>query len=232
MLDRLTLSALDWWEEAGVDAIVDDVPRDWLAPAAPPPPIAAPAAKPAGTLPQDLPGFRTWLLESGDVPGSRAARVPGCGDPASGTMLIVDMPEAGDRSAGRLLANATGELLDRMLAAMGLSRDTTYIAPFSPARPASGRLDAAAVAALAPIALHHVALARPHRLLLMGDAPVRALLGLGANEARGRTHILAPEDVPVIATYPPRFILQADGQDRKERRAAVWNDLQQFMALR
>lgn len=237
MLATLALSAFDWWREAGVDAAIDEVPRHWLAPdrinvteaEAP----AAAVSPPRAGYPTDLAAFRAWLLADASVPGHVAQRFDAMGDPASGTVIVIDMPEAGDRVAGRLLSGEAGDLFDRMLVPMNLSRDAAYLLPFAPARPASGRLDAAAVAALTPALHHHLGLAKPRRLLLMGDAPVRALLGLGVAEARGRPHELMVNGsvIPTIASFHPRFILQAAPADLKRRRAAVWADLQLYMGL-
>lgn len=248
MDDRLALSALDWWEEAGVDMFVDDAPRDWLAqptpaiepastpsstPAAPVgsarAPIMAPAAPIApAALPDDLAAFRRFLLEDASVPGPAAARLDATGDPASGAMMILDMPEQGDRAAARLLSGEVGQLFDRMLGAMTLSRDVAYLAPLSPARSASGRLTPETIAALATLMRHHIALVRPKRLLLLGDAPTRALLGFGCVEARGRTHeIPGPAGaIPAVASFHPRLLIQTP-----DRKKAAWADLQLFMAL-
>ena len=123
-------STLAWWQEAGVDTIVGESPRNWLAPArevreaqadfaaAPPP---APAA-----LPDTLEAFQSWLLASDQLPfaAPTAARVGPGGDPASGLMIMLDMPSAEDAAAGRLLSGEAGALFDRMLAAIGRGRDT------------------------------------------------------------------------------------------------------------
>jgi uracil-DNA glycosylase len=242
-VDRLALSALDWWDQAGVDVFVDESPRDWLAPLpavthgalidrAATTPEATPSAAP--TFPADLANFRAWLLTDPTIPGRASARFDAMGDPASGTMILLDMPEAEDRQSRTLLSGDVGALFDRMLAAMKLSRDTIYLAPFSPARSPSGSLDAPAIAALASAARHHVKLANPRRLLLMGAAPVRALLDIDTSEARGRVHTLSIDGatLPTVATFPPRFITQASAPDElKARRATVWEDLQHFMAL-
>jgi len=237
-LDRLALSALDWWEEAGVDTFVDESPRDWLArivaPEMPAEAPAQPAAPAPISYPADLGAFRAWMLADATLPGRPAARLDAVGDATTGTMILVDMPETEDRTAHALLSGEAGALLDRMLGAMGLSRETIYLAAFSPARPASGSLDPATLAQLLPIASHHLALVAPKRLLLMGDAPARAFLSLGSNEARGQAHQveIAGASIPVIATFTPRFILQASTpEDLKARRAKVWADLQLFMAL-
>jgi DNA polymerase len=229
--DGLALSALDWWSEAGVDTIVDDLPYDWLAPPTPaaPAPIAhaaIPAAAPA--LPATLADYRRWLIADAPIPGLANNRIDATGDPASGTMVIVDMPEAADRTSSTLLSGDAGALFDRMLAAMKLERAAIYIAPFSPARSATGRLSESDCATLAPLMRQHIALAAPKRLLLLGDAPSRALLGKPLAQARGEARSLEIDgaSIPAIASFHPRFVLE-----RPDYRKPAWADLQMFMAL-
>lgn len=229
MSDGLALSALDWWSEAGVDTIVGDLPHDWLAPARPAAPAATVVtAHAAPRLPEDLASFRRWLLTDAPIPGPPAARLDAAGDAASGTMVVVDLPEAGDRAAGMLLSGEAGALFDRMLAAMTLDRGTIYLVPLSPARPATGRVSEADRTLLAPLLRHHVALARPRRVLLLGDAPACALLGTPLAQARGaaRTVPTVAGPIPTIVSFHPRFVL-----DRPDYRKAAWADLQLFMAL-
>jgi DNA polymerase len=235
--DGLALSALDWWMEAGVDTIVDDLPHDWLSTARPvmseapsaaatAPVVSAPAA--ADALPATLAEYRRWLIAEAPIPGQPDARIDAMGDPATGTMVIVDMPEADDRASGNLLSGEAGALFDRMLAAMKLDRAAIYMVPFSPARPAIGRLSESDCSILAPLMRHHIALAAPQRLLLMGDAPARALLGKPLAQARGETHSMeiAGITIPTIASFHPRFVLE-----RPDYRKPAWADLQMFMAL-
>lgn len=231
-MDGAALSALDWWTEAGVDTLVDDVPFDWLAKptvpsAAEPVAVPAAAAPSAAALPGRLAEFRRWLLADASVPGAVRARLDARGDPARGAAIVLDMPEAEDRAAAALLSGEVGALFDRMLGAIGLDRDAVYLIPFAPARPASGRLDEREQAALAPLLRHHLALAAPARLLLLGDAPAHALLGRSALAARGATHQIALEGrtVPAIASLHPRLVRS------KEARASAWADLQAFAAL-
>ncbi len=229
MRDGLALSALDWWAEAGVDTLVDDLPRDWLAPA--PASVGAPEVAPtapAPRLPDDLAAFRRWLLADAAVPGPAAARLDAAGDPASGTMVVVDLPDAGDRAAGSLLAGDAGALFDRMLGAMALDRTAIYLAALAPGRPTTGRVGEADRAILAPLLRHHIALVRPRRLLLLGDAPACALLDAPLAQARGAARMVSTTagPVPAIASFHPRFVL-----DRPDYRKAAWADLQLFMAL-
>jgi DNA polymerase len=235
VVDGLALSALDWWQEAGVDTIVDDLPHDWLSAIAAREPArtatadAAPVPVPAApALPNTLAEYRRWLLADAPLAGPAAARIDALGDPATATMVILDMPEAGDRASGTLLSGDVGALFDRMLAAMKLTREAIYMAPFSPARPATGRLGESDHAALAPLMRHHIALAAPKRLLVLGDAPAKAMLGMPLAQARMETRRIdiAGVPIPTIASFHPRFVLE-----RPDYRKPAWADLQLFMAL-
>jgi len=219
-------SALLWWREAGVDTVVGEAPRDWLAAPPRPRPAAAPEAPAAGdeVLPATLASFQAWLTSAEALPlGAPAApRVGPSGDPAAGLMVLVDMPTAEDVAAGRLLSGEPGRLFDRMMAAIGRSRETLYLASLSPVRFPTGRIDPAFADRLAVAARHHAALAAPRALLLFGDACARALAGAPLARARGRWHEIATPAGPVrtLVTLSPDFLLRQPGQKN-----AAWTDL-------
>src|SRR3546814_5164474 len=77
-----------------------------------------------------------------------------------------------------------------LLAAIGRDRSSVYLAPLCAIRPVSGQIPADLGPPLAEIALHRLALCRPKRLLLMGNAASRALLGVNAAAGRGCLHVL------------------------------------------
>ena len=222
------ISALGWWLEAGVDTFVDETPRNWLRPA----PTretreavaaAAPAVTPEpDSLPATIAAMQARLADPALVAGAIGRPLAPVGDTAAGLMLLADMPEAEDAAAGQLLSGDAGRLLDRMLGAIGRDRASAYIAAVVPARPAGGRIAPALATELARLALHHVALAQPRMLLLLGDAPARAILGMGLAEARGRIHELNHRNatVGVVATFPPRFLLR-----EQAAKAQAWQDL-------
>lgn len=215
-------SALAWWEAAGVDVLVDDAPRDWFArpvlatPATPP--VAAPAAE---ALPATLDAFLAWRL-SDAAPDARwgRARVPFAGDPAAPLLVLTDLPEEGDSDV--LLSGPAGRLFDNMLAAIGLIRSQVFLCTLAVSRPATGQVPAQALPDLARIARHLLALARPRALLLLGQAPSRALLEADAARARGQLLSVNHEGGNTTATVmmPPRFLL---GQPA--RKADAWADL-------
>jgi DNA polymerase len=230
-------SALAWWLDAGVDVPVAEAPRDWLKPKARPlPPIEtksyaapAPAAPAARTeeLPAQIDLFQAWLQSSDTLPFATPAapRVCPSGDPASGLMVMIDMPSAEDCTAGTLLSGEVGRLFDRMLAAIGRDRSSVYFTALSCLRSADGRLGGEEKQC-SLLARHHIGLAAPRALLVFGDAASKALLGLPVARARGRWHEVDTHagKVRTIATISPRQLIAQPAQ-----KAHAWADLQMLM---
>jgi len=215
-------SALSWWQEAGVDTIVGEEPRDWLNPGA-----EAPKERPApapDTLPQTLDGFREWLAATDALPfaAPAAVRVAPAGDAASGLMVLTDMPSAG----GGLISGEAGALFDKMLAAIGRSRETIYLAALSPIRTPTGAIDERSAAKLAEIARHHIGLAAPRALLLFGDACGKALVGAAVAGARSRWHEIQTAAGPIkalVTIRPEKLVKQPN------LKGLAWADLQMLM---
>ncbi len=215
-------SALSWWEEAGVDTIVGEEPRDWLNPKA-----KAADEKPA-PAPDRLPGtiedFHAWLATTDALPFATpaAARTGPAGDPASGLMVLTDMPSA----EGGLISGEAGALFDRMLTAMGRDRGTIYLAALSPIRTPTGAIDDKSAAKLAEIARHHIGLARPSALLLFGDACGKALVGSAVAGARARWHEIQTAEGPIrtLVTIRPEKLVK-----QPALKALAWADLQMLM---
>jgi DNA polymerase len=236
-------SALSWWADAGVDTLIDETPHDWLrpqakaqaapsapeqhaapqqraTPAAPPPPAA-----PAPEMPAQLGLFQAWLQSSDTLPfaAPSAPRVCPSGDPASGLMIMTDMPSAEDCGAGTLVSGEAGRLFDRMLAAIGRDRASIYLAALSCLRPPDGRLATAPAQNCATLARHHIGLAAPRAVLLLGDACSKALLGLSMAQARGRWYEIQTQSGPVraLVTLAPQSLLNLPAA-----KAQAWADLQ------
>ncbi|MEO7177895.1 MAG: uracil-DNA glycosylase, partial [Allosphingosinicella sp.] len=127
-------SALIWWTEAGVDTLVGEEPRDWLRPKTAEAPTPIPAAEAADeVLPGQLDLFQAWLASSDRLSfaAPAAPRICPAGDPASGLMILADMPSGEDCAAGTLISGEAGRLFERMLAAIGRDRATIYLAALS-----------------------------------------------------------------------------------------------------
>ena len=236
-------SALEWWRDAGIDVLVDEAPRDWSAapPAAPDAPKrraaaqAVAAAAPA-PLPATLAAFATWRVgpeaPEADWPG---APIAASGDPAADVMIVVDVPDREDQDTGTVLSGAAGHLFDRMLAAIGRDRASVYLVPMCSKRPVAGRIAPELEARLAELVRHHVALIGPKRLLLLGNAPSRALCGADVARARGSLHRVNLTDgissegsgvaVEAVASFHPRLLIE-----RPAEKARAWKDLQMLVA--
>ena len=221
-------STLDWWAEAGVDTLVDELPRDWLVPEERPAPAplqrAAPVAEPPGypTAYAEFIAYRVGDL----VPDARWApvRVGASGDPATATLMVLtDVPEEADGAAGHLLAGPEGRLLDRMLAAIGVSREQTVLASVCVARPLAGRVPRASATELEALARHLVGIVQPKRLLLLGQTASRAVLGPNGGTNGDCSQALNDGNLAckAVATYHPRVLLE-----RPMCKAEAWRDLQ------
>jgi DNA polymerase len=113
-----------------------------------------------------------------------------------------------------------------MLAAIGRDRSSIYLAAFSCLRSPSGAFTSESARQCAALARHHVGLAAPKMVLLLGDASSKALLGMGFMQARGRVHQISTHagDMRAMTSLPPSYLL-----DRPTAKAAAWADLQLLM---
>ena len=232
--NQAAASAISWWQEAGVDTIIDEEPRNWLARPAPAVAAPTPGAKPVVVpvaLPEVLADFATWR-GGPEAPEAtwHGKGIVAQGDPASNLMILIDMPEREDAESGVLLGGAAGRLFDRILAAIGRTRETIYLAAVCTTRPSAGRVAPEMEARLHELAQHHVALTGAKRVLLMGNAPSRALLGADAMRSRGSLHSLNLKagtvvvDIEAVASFHPRFLLE-----KPAAKAEAWKDLQMLI---
>ena len=219
--DRATAAAaLTWWLEAGVDVAVGETPRNWLRSAAPgAPAVTAPIEpQPAPAVHEDLSAFRHWLSNEPGLPLDRAGakRVLPHGAEAAAVMLLSDLPGLDD--GNQPIGGEAWALTVRMLAAIGIEPQAAYSASLACFAAPGAKLSPGELEQCADIARKHIALARPKRLILLGDGPARALLREKLPQARGRIHKV--EGVRTIATIHPRQLLQ-----RPADKAHVWRDL-------
>lgn len=176
-------AALHWWRDAGVDMTFSDTPVSWLgaepgAPAfsaeRPPPPLMAREPRPtpavcaiAAPLPGDLPGFVQWWMSEPSLDGAQVrGRIAPRGPAGAPVMILVPQPEATDSES--LLSGPEGSLLDAMLNAMGIAPGTAYVASALPRHTPLADWNAAVAAGLGRVVAHHIALAVPQRLIVLG----------------------------------------------------------------
>lgn len=249
----LAESYYDWWSLAGVDALMGEVPAGWLdtpaandvaakpkqSPLAEPEPAPLPMAlqrqetrveaeaRGPVPLPVEWDEFQAWLATNTDVPGSQwdARRVLPVGRPEAPLMLLTAWPEIDDQRDAQLFSGAAGQLLDAMLRAIGLTRSDCYLASLAITRPPGGRCDQKDAAELARLLWHHLRLAKPERLLLVGSDIARMAADIALADARGRLLDINQDGgkMETVAVAHPAMLLA-----RPAQKAAAWDSLKLF----
>ena len=152
------------------------------------------------------------------------------GNPDGRVMLVGEAPGADEDRIGKPFMGRSGQLLDRMLAAIGLDRTQVYVANIVPWRPPGNRTPTPQeVAICKPFIARQIELASPEFLLCLGGPAAQNLLGVkdGILRTRGRWFTYKTEDGREIRTLPtlhPAYLLRQPLQKR-----LGWRD---FTALR
>lgn len=151
----------------------------------------------------------------------------GDGDPHATVMFVGEAPGAEEDRVGRPFVGRAGELLDRMIDSVGLSRDGVYIGNIVKVRPPENRTPRPdECEACGPWLLSQVAAVRPRVVVALGATPAKYLLrtSTGITRLRGRRVDVEVGgfDVPVVPTFHPAYVLR---QYTPEVRRAVWEDL-------
>lgn len=153
------------------------------------------------------------------------------GNPKAPLMFVGEAPGADEDLRGLPFVGKAGQLLDRMLAAIGLNREQAYITNILFWRPPGNRQPTSGeIAACLPFVERHIELVSPEVLVLLGGTAAKTLLARseGIMRLRGRwfdysTPGLA-RPVPALATFHPAYLLRSPGQKRQ-----AWQD---FLALK
>ncbi|MEY3231131.1 MAG: hypothetical protein RL689_1220, partial [Planctomycetota bacterium] len=156
----------------------------------------------------------------------------GEGDVASSLMFIGEAPGEDEDLQGRPFVGRSGQLLDKMIVAMGIERTSLYIANVLKARPVNNKFPVEAEAAPSlPYLLEQIAIVGPALIVTLGLAATRMLLNTESSmsDLRGRWSELTLRDgrvIPVMPTYHPSYVLRSYTE---EVRGKVWSDLKMVM---
>jgi DNA polymerase len=154
------------------------------------------------------------------------------GNPSASVMLIGEAPGADEDRQGKPFVGVSGQLLDRMMGAIGLDRSTFYITNVCFWRPPGNRKPTEAeLAALMPFVVRHIELVKPKVLVLVGGSSAQGLLGTndGITRLRGRWFefqtpgLAAP--IPALPLFHPAYLLRQPGLKRE-----AWRDLVKLKA--
>jgi uracil-DNA glycosylase family 4 len=155
----------------------------------------------------------------------------GEGDPCARLVFVGEAPGADEDRTGRPFVGRAGQLLTKMINAMGLKREQVYITNVLKTRPpnnATPTLDEARLCA--PYLYRQLAVIRPEVIVTLGLPATRLLLqtdqSMSAMRGRWFEFIHENDRIPVMPTYHPAYLLRAYTKDNREK---VWSDLQQVM---
>lgn len=249
------LAALDWYVAAGVDIAVGEAPVDRFAqssikppstamrplPAQPEPAVQSPApAAPATMAEADPDAARALAASAQSLDELRVmlAEFDGCGlklratnlvfadgNPEADIMLVGEAPGREEDLQGKPFVGRSGQLLDRMLGAIGLDRTGVYIANTVPWRPPGNRTPSPQeVAVCLPFLYRQIELVAPKVLVALGGASASTLFetDTGITRLRGqwRDLTIGQHTMRAVATLHPAYLLRQPAAKR-----LAWQDL-------
>ncbi|MGQ9897532.1 MAG: uracil-DNA glycosylase [Acidobacteriota bacterium] len=153
----------------------------------------------------------------------------GEGAPQASLVFVGEGPGADEDATGRPFVGRAGQLLDKIIAAMGLRREDVYICNVVKCRPPENRTpEPDEVAACVGFLHRQLAVIRPRVIVALGASAASALLGDpklgGISKIRGRFQDY--RGIPLMPTFHPAYLLRAPDKKRE-----VWEDIKQVMAL-
>jgi len=203
-------------------------PRSTVAYAPPTDPIGCPTSEAVAgaTSLQELQQAIQGCLACPLGPG-RLKFVFGEGDAQARLMFVGEGPGRDEDLQGRPFVGKAGELLDKMIGAIGWRRDQTYIANVVKCRPPDNRTPTPEEArACLGYLRRQIELIRPAVIVTLGATPLRELVGVseGITRVRGQWKrvVVGDREIPVMPTFHPAYVLRQYTQDV---RRAVWEDL-------
>ncbi len=157
---------------------------------------------------------------------TRNKLVFGDGDPNARLMFVGEGPGADEDAQGLPFVGRGGQLLNNMIAAMGLKREEVYIANIVKCRPPKNRVPEPIEAnTCKPFLFQQIEVVQPEVIVALGSTAATYLLGAKASLSSLRGRIHHAFNTKLIVTYHPAFLLR-DPTQKKE----AWKDLQMAMA--
>jgi DNA polymerase len=150
----------------------------------------------------------------------------GVGAPQAKLMFVGEGPGRDEDLQGEPFVGAAGQLLNKMIAAMGLLRSDVYIANVVKCRPPNNRdPEPDEVAACEPFLKQQIAAVRPKVIVALGRHAAQTLLRDSTPITRMRGKWREYERTPLMPTYHPAYLLRNPAEKRP-----VWQDLQTVMS--
>jgi DNA polymerase len=226
--EELRPAPLDWSPQLGRNAQPGPAAAS-SAPVSPTPSAPAPTPEAARSLPvvqSEVASCAKCRLHE-----TRTNTVFSRGNPQSKLCFVGEGPGADEDAQGVPFVGRAGQLLDRMIQAMGLDpAKDVYVCNIVKCRPPGNRRpEPDEVTACIPYLHEQIALVDPKVIVALGNTSVAALLGtkLGITKVRGAWKLYRGK-IPVMPTYHPSYLLRPSAQQAEAKRQA-WEDLQAVM---
>ena len=206
-------------------------------------PADVPRWEPDSPLSKEERSTRLRVLDESQVRGctkcglsrTRTQTVFGQGHPAARLAFVGEAPGFEEDRQGLAFVGAAGQLLTKMINAMGLTRDDVFICNVLKCRPPNNREPSAdEILACSPYLREQLQTIRPEVIIALGAPAAKTLLNTveSIGRLRGRWHEYfvsgvtgAGPAIPLMPTYHPAYLLRTPGD-----KAKAWNDLQMVMA--
>lgn len=157
----------------------------------------------------------------------RTTIVFGDGNPDAEIMFIGEAPGQDEDLQGLPFVGKAGQLLTKMIVAMGYTRADVYIANVNKCRPPNNRTpEPEEIAACKPFLKRQIEIIQPKVIVCLGGVAAQGLLNTDEKISRLRGAFRRYDGIPVMATYHPAYLLRSP-----EMKKPVWEDLKQVMAL-
>jgi len=187
------------------------------------PPRVASAAVPTAGADWDRLSEAVSSCRACELCATRTQTVFGVGNRQADLMIIGEAPGADEDRQGEPFVGRAGQLLNLMLAAIGLEREQVFIANILKCRPPGNR-DPRSEETLRcePYLMHQIALVSPRVLLSVGRVSAQKLLKTDdpIGKLRGRWFAFGPNEIPLTVTYHPAYLLRSP-----EQKSKAWQDI-------
>ena len=163
----------------------------------------------------------------------RTQTVFGIGNPNADLMFVGEAPGADEDKKGEPFVGRAGELLTKIIGAMGLSRDEVYIAnvlkcrpDMEPGAPGNRPPTPLEMQRCLPYLREQIAVIQPRVLVALGKTAMTGLTGADQSMSAMRGRWFTFEDIPLLPTYHPSYLLR-NGSNTEKRK--VWEDMMLVM---
>src|SRR5688500_266195 len=151
----------------------------------------------------------------------------GVGNPHADLMFVGEAPGADEDVQGIPFVGRAGQLLTKMIEAMGFARDEVYIANVIKCRPPENRNpEPDEIESCEPFLLRQIATVQPKVIVALGSFAAKTLLRTTAPISRLRGRLYEYQGAKLVPTFHPSYLLRSPGQKRE-----AWEDLKLALSL-